>query len=423
MRTQRLSAFVSVFTAAFLILFHSTLLAAPSFEEKAINDVGWSVSYVGSSYDSVSDTTIFTYQVTTESWEKDLSHWVLAIYSDEVPIASGNETSFGLDPTTGIYGTKWDGGQLSGTTEQYTITVKGNVGEVQTEYSVKGGTYFAVGTTTGPGDSVTTGDSLYSISGTAYVDANGNGVLDVDEPLLTGVSVNLYDANGNVLVTLLTDANGFYSFNDLQEDSYSVNVAATGTTEDLNGILEGYFTRSNASAISVNLLGADSLNNNFGFVVSVGNLLDDFDSTDPDADGFTFTGTGKTIGYWKHQHNVAIRGKGRAHVEAAVLAIYLQAIEGLYLVDPFQFTDGDEFASSRAILSSTSSNEVDLLSKQLLGTELNHIAGIGLTGDYKKLQSVLIAWSEYLVKHNTSFTRDEILAAKDICDLINNTGN
>jgi hypothetical protein len=37
----------------------------------------------------------------------------------------------------------------------------------------------------------------YSISGTAFVDANGNGVLDVGEALLANVSINLADGSGN----------------------------------------------------------------------------------------------------------------------------------------------------------------------------------------------------------------------------------
>lgn len=73
-------------------------------------------------------------------------------------------------------------------------------------------------------------------------------------------------------------------------------------------------------------------------------------------------------------------------------------------------------------MSSTSSNEVDLLKKQLLGTELNHVSGGGLTGDSYSLQDILINWAEYMVSYSDSFTRDEIIIAKDIFDYINNTG-
>ena len=32
------------------------------------------------------------------------------------------------------------------------------------------------------------------------------------------------------------------------------------------------------------------------------------------------------------------------------------------------------------------------------------------------------AWSEYLAGNANAFSRDEVLDAKDICDLINNSG-
>ena len=35
------------------------------------------------------------------------------------------------------------------------------------------------------------------------------------EPPVEGVTVNLYDADGNLVKTTTTDANGFYSFTDL----------------------------------------------------------------------------------------------------------------------------------------------------------------------------------------------------------------
>lgn len=90
--------------------------------------------------------------------------------------------------------------------------------------------------------------------------------------------------------------------------------------------------------------------------------------------------------------------------------------------DPFQFTDGKEKQHALTILLSTSSNAVDLLKKQLLGTELNDVSGMGLSGAYAALQDALIAWGEYLVLHNGQFTREDLLAAKDIFDHLNNTG-
>jgi len=40
--------------------------------------------------------------MTTLGWEKDLSHWTLAMKNDDVPTHNESNTSYGLDPTTGI---------------------------------------------------------------------------------------------------------------------------------------------------------------------------------------------------------------------------------------------------------------------------------------------------------------------------------
>jgi hypothetical protein len=404
-----------------ILVLSGLVLAGPSFEERHISEVGWSAVYTGSSYDAESDTTTFCYDVTVALWEKDLSHWVLAFDTDEVPVASpSSPVSYGLDPTTGVYGLKWDGGQDAGTTATYCVTLPGQVGEGEGEYSVKGGTYYAVEKITVPGGSAPPPSDTYSISGTVYVDANGDGAFGVDEPILANVSVELVDADGNVIATVLTDADGNYQFDGLVPGSYTVRVPDASLADDFNESLAEYFNGGGAQAVTI--VDGDQSDVDFGYGVDTGSILDDFNADDPDGDGFSFSGTGKTIGYWKHQLAVAIKGKGRAHVDAATLQGYLDAIEALYLFDPFQFNDADEFGAAFAILKSTSSHEVDLLNKQLLGTELNEMAGRGLGGDAAALQDVLIAWCEYVSAYGSAFTRDEVLLAKDICDLINNSG-
>ena len=55
------------------------------------------------------------------------------------------------------------------------------------------------------------------------------------------------------------------------------------------------------------------------------------------------------------------------------------------------------------------------------------MSGRGISGtvnglELDALQGVIIAWAESMVANSTSYTADQLLAAKDICDLINNTG-
>jgi uncharacterized repeat protein (TIGR01451 family) len=68
--------------------------------------------------------------------------------------------------------------------------------------------------------------ALSSIAGIVYVDANGNGIRDVDEPLLPNVSLTLRGVDINqVAVTrsTVTGADGAYRFIGLTAGSYSVN--------------------------------------------------------------------------------------------------------------------------------------------------------------------------------------------------------
>lgn len=397
--------------------------AAPSFTEKAIGDVGWQVEFVGSSYDSATDTTTFTYELTADLSEKDLSHWVLAL--DDSPIGSEGcgLVKFGLDPTTGVSGWKCDDGQNAGSVQTYRLTFSGQLGELATQYSVKGGTYYAVGGTTGPGDAVV-GTLKYKLSGTAFMDINGNGMMEADEPVFANVLVSL--SNGE---TSRTDDLGHYSFTDLTPGPYQLTVApqTPAVMDDFNELLSRYFEQSAPALLDVGLA-SDTEGQDFGYRVNVAALMDEFDGSDPDGNGQSFTGSGKTIGFWKHQLTSALKGKTKGvQVSAAVVRDYLysgtSSVKSMYL-DVFADLPGSvpgAYSYGLDVLGKTSSNEVDLLKKQLMATELNYQAGWGL--ESIPLQGALIAWAEYLVLYHDDFSRDELLQAKDICDLINNSGD
>lgn len=388
------------------------------FTEKDVSEVGWSVEFVGATYDAQTDQTTFTYQLTALSWEKDLSHWVLEFDGQFVSATPSSPTSIGLDPSTGVTGLKWDGGQASGTVAIYTITVQGHAGVGEVDYAVKGGTYYAIGQTLGPAG--ITVPQTYSLSGTVFVDANGNGALDASEPALPGAQVALLNATGGVLATATTDSAGGYVFAGLLPGSYAVVIPAHGGTGTFNASLAQYFTGS-FGPLAVTITNAHSTGNDFPFVLNPAAVITDFDPADGDGDGVVLSGAGRTIGFWKHQCTVALTRKGRAQVDAATLLALIRAVPPLYLADPFQFTAGQEYAQALAIMEARTSDAVLLLKKQLLATELNHVAGMGLAN--KPLQGVLINWAEYLAANGASFTRAELLSAQVICDLINNLGH
>lgn len=65
-----------------------------------------------------------------------------------------------------------------------------------------------------------TGEWAASISDYVWLDENQNGIQDPDEQGLLGVTVNLYDEDGNLIDTDITDENGYYIFDDLYPGSY-----------------------------------------------------------------------------------------------------------------------------------------------------------------------------------------------------------
>jgi hypothetical protein len=56
-------------------------------------------------------------------------------------------------------------------------------------------------------------------------DLDSDGVLDADEPFLAGVTVTLFAGDGTVQGTVVTSADGHYSFQDLPEGQYRIGVS------------------------------------------------------------------------------------------------------------------------------------------------------------------------------------------------------
>jgi protocatechuate 3,4-dioxygenase beta subunit len=61
---------------------------------------------------------------------------------------------------------------------------------------------------------------LASVGDRVWEDMNANGLQDVGESGLPGVSVALYTGEGNLVSSIMTDSQGFYSFNNLMPGSY-----------------------------------------------------------------------------------------------------------------------------------------------------------------------------------------------------------
>ncbi len=91
------------------------------------------------------------------------------------------------------------------------------------------------------GDALITVSKRNTIQGIVYVDADSSGSHDTGEALLAGVTVTLYDQNGNVAGAIITGADGSYLFTDLASGIYTVTetnlTGYASTTLDTVGVV------------------------------------------------------------------------------------------------------------------------------------------------------------------------------------------
>jgi hypothetical protein len=140
----------SVLIVVLLLLVALVMPAAA--EEQAL---GFTVTFGGRDYDAAADQTTFTYIVAGTGVPPDLSHFDLEIPTCPTPLvvvsySPTSAVSFGVDPTTGIDGIKWDVPLLTTDTRTYSITFEGNVVQGTVLAAVKGGPGFEAVTVPGP---------------------------------------------------------------------------------------------------------------------------------------------------------------------------------------------------------------------------------------------------------------------------------
>ena len=128
----------------------------------------------------------------------------------------------------------------------------------------------------------------YFIKGTIYRDGNRSGALDAGEKLYEGVTVNLVDADGTVVATTTTDADGSYSFDKLPAGAYSVTVVQDGPIAGLEQTGDPDDTKDNASEpITLNNVNPSTTDVNFGYIAdnSLSGTVYRDDSRNGDQDG------------------------------------------------------------------------------------------------------------------------------------------
>ena len=107
----------------------------------------------------------------------------------------------------------------------------------------------------------------HRLSGKVYYDANESSSFDNGEDPFKDITVELLGTDGNVVATMTTDADGNYSFADLDAATYTVKVTKAGDIAELTQTEDPDGTKDNASgAITLNADNPVRENVNFGYI-------------------------------------------------------------------------------------------------------------------------------------------------------------
>lgn len=232
-----------------------------------------------------------------------------------------------------------------------------------------------------------------SICGNTFFDINFDGLKNGSDYGLSDVTVKLLNASNQVVGTAVSNACGDYSFANLTSGTYTVSATAAAGLKA---------TSLNERTVSVGSASVTAPNIGFGL---------DFNAIR------TMTANGFTIGYWKNNLDKAISGKTAGiQVPSATLSSYTTKIGAFAL----PLYDGISMKTASSIMGSTSSVPVDLLSKQLVGSEYNYQNAAYLNGN-KTLTFAFLYWGEYVKTNSTQYTSTYLIWAKDWFDAYNNS--
>jgi hypothetical protein len=243
------------------------------------------------------------------------------------------------------------------------------------------------------------------ISGTVFVDADGNGLQGAFESGIGNVVVDITNSAGGVS-TVVSAATGEFVFTG-PAGTYTVAINLTDHFDAFNDDLAASFNATTPLSVTV---GGAAANVDFGFAPDTEAILADLDAG-------TLVSDGKTLAYWTKVFRRAIIeqnsnrqarghnsdssggsgwGHGEEYFDGEALLVLLGQVTALYQPDPYVFRADSEIEDAFAILKSKPRSDEARLFQELLVTELNYVAGRGLVSESDRL-GVLISWGESLL--------------------------
>ncbi|MCK5528931.1 MAG: carboxypeptidase regulatory-like domain-containing protein, partial [Kiritimatiellae bacterium] len=121
------------------------------------------------------------------------------------------------------------------------------------------------------------------IGDTIYLDRDGDGVVGADEGLV-GITVDLYDTNGNVVASVETGVRGYYFFGNLPDGVYTVAVDTVTLPAGVTNSVDPDGGLDSRSAVTISG-GSVNLDQDFAYTVVTPNGISGTIWEDVDADG------------------------------------------------------------------------------------------------------------------------------------------
>jgi hypothetical protein len=219
---------------------------------------------------------------------------------------------------------------------------------------------------------------LAGIGDFVWFDDSRNGIQDLGEPGVPGVTVNLMDCTGNILGTDVTDANGLYWFGDLTPGNYKIQFILP------TGYLFSPQDQGTNDAIDSD---PDVLT---GITACTELVSGEADST---WDAGIYLPEGhctRTIGYWKNH-----AGFGpQPDVVTPLLPIWLGSPGGTRSVNVTNRTIAVNILNQNVY--GSPSNGITKLYAQLLGAKLNFANGANISS----ISATIAAADAFLATHN-----------------------
>ncbi len=174
-----------------------------------------------------------------------------------------------------------------------------------------------------------------------FLDSNGNGMYDMGEPGLEGVTVRLYNSTGTTLLaTTYTDQNGHYYFGGLSAATYVVKVDTStlpGSGMYLTNSVDPDGGTANQSSVTL-ATAAINLTQDFGYAATTPNTISGTIWKDTDADGMLDGNEGERyVGVTVVLHHAAGHVVATATTDANGDYAFIGLPDGAYTVD---VTDG-----------------------------------------------------------------------------------